>query len=52
MAALVAAQPVWVEETMETELMETLRRQEKGIPLGRAPEVSLRNNHAQYIFTW
>lgn len=52
MAALVGAQPVWVEETMETELMETFRRQGKGIPVGRAPEVSLRNNHAQYIFTW
>jgi surfeit locus 1 family protein len=24
----------------------------KGIPIGRAPEVNLRNNHAQYIFTW
>ena len=52
MAELTGAQPVWVEETMENELMETLRRQEKGIPVGRAPEVTLRNNHAQYIFTW
>lgn len=24
----------------------------RGIPFGRAPEVNLRNNHAQYIFTW
>ena len=52
MAEFVGAQPVWVEETMETELMETMRRQGKGIPVGRAPEVSLRNNHTQYIFTW
>jgi surfeit locus 1 family protein len=52
MASLVDAQPVWVEETMESELMETLRRQDKGIPVGRTPEVSLKNNHAQYIFTW
>jgi len=52
MAHLVGAQPVWVEETMETELMETFRRQSKGIPVGRAPEVNLRNNHGQYIFTW
>lgn len=52
MAKLVGAQAVWVEETMETEMLETLRRQDKGIPIGRAPEVSLRNNHVQYIFTW
>lgn len=26
--------------------------QRKGIPIGRAAEVNLRNNHAQYIFTW
>lgn len=24
----------------------------RGIPFGRAAEVNLRNNHAQYIFTW
>lgn len=24
----------------------------RGIPIGRSPEVSLRNNHAQYIVTW
>lgn len=24
----------------------------KGIPIGRPAEVNLRNNHAQYIFTW
>ncbi|KIW03906.1 uncharacterized protein PV09_04749 [Verruconis gallopava] len=52
MAKLVGAQPVWVEETMEPELMETMRRQERGIPVGRSPEVALKNNHAQYIFTW
>lgn len=26
--------------------------QERGIPIGRPAEVNLRNNHAQYIFTW
>lgn len=26
--------------------------QSRGIPFGRAAEVNLRNNHAQYIFTW
>jgi surfeit locus 1 family protein len=24
----------------------------RGIPLGRPAEVNIRNNHAQYIFTW
>jgi surfeit locus 1 family protein len=26
--------------------------QDRGIPIGRPAEVNLRNNHAQYIFTW
>lgn len=29
-----------------------MTRADKGIPCGRAPEVNLRNNHTQYIFTW
>lgn len=45
-------QAVWVEETMQSDLLETWRREEKGIPLARPAEVNLRNNHAQYIFTW
>ncbi|KAI0475813.1 SURF1 family-domain-containing protein [Xylariaceae sp. FL0804] len=52
MAALVGSQPIWVEQTMEPDLLEALENQRKGIPIGRAPEVNLRNNHAQYIFTW
>lgn len=24
----------------------------RGVPFGRPAEVNLRNNHAQYIFTW
>ncbi len=27
-------------------------REAKGIPIGRAAEVDLRNNHVQYIVTW
>ena len=27
-------------------------RQSRGIPISRAPEVHLTNNHLQYIFTW
>lgn len=34
------------------DLLETYDRIAKGRPLGRAAEVNLRNNHAQYIFTW
>lgn len=32
--------------------MEFYRRETAGIPIGRAPEVNLRNNHLQYVFTW
>ncbi|KAI5364622.1 hypothetical protein Slin15195_G041610 [Septoria linicola] len=46
------SQAVWIEETMNSDLLETYRRQEKGIPIGRPAEVNLRNNHTQYIFTW
>lgn len=34
------------------DLVEAYDRQAKGIPIGRAAEINLRNNHAQYIFTW
>ncbi|KAF7190289.1 Cytochrome oxidase assembly protein shy1 [Pseudocercospora fuligena] len=52
MAEHSGSQAVWIEETMKSDLLETYRRQEKGIPIGRPPEVNLRNNHTQYIFTW
>ncbi|KAI1157693.1 SURF1 family-domain-containing protein [Nemania serpens] len=52
MAGLVGSQAVWVEQTMEPGLMQTLEMTSKGIPIGRPAEVNLRNNHAQYIFTW
>lgn len=32
--------------------MQVMDYEAKGIPLGRPAEVNLRNNHAQYIFTW
>ena len=25
---------------------------DRGVPIGRPAEVDIRNNHAQYIFTW
>lgn len=52
MAALTGSQAVWVEETMAPNLMTSWDREARGIPIGRAAEVNLRNNHAQYIFTW
>ncbi|KAJ5118630.1 hypothetical protein N7448_010335 [Penicillium atrosanguineum] len=52
MAELSGSQPVWIEETMVPDLVESYNREAKGIPIGRAAEVNLRNNHAQYIFTW
>ena len=36
----------------EPDLLTTYDKEAKGIPLGRLAEVHLRNNHAQYIFTW
>ncbi|KAI1323949.1 SURF1 family protein [Xylariaceae sp. FL0255] len=52
MAELTGSQAVWVEQTMEPDLMQALDMESKGIPIGRPAEVNLRNNHAQYIFTW
>ncbi|OXV09658.1 hypothetical protein Egran_02578 [Elaphomyces granulatus] len=51
MAALTGSQPVWIEETMVPDLVNAFDRKSKGIPIGRPPQVHLRNNHAQYIFT-
>ncbi|KAG6002486.1 hypothetical protein E4U21_003014 [Claviceps maximensis] len=52
MASLTGSQAVWVEATMEPEYMKMMDFEARGIPYGRAAEVNLRNNHAQYIFTW
>ena len=52
MAQVAGTQPVWIEETMVPNLFTAMDREEKGIPIGRAAECTLRNNHAQYIFTW
>ncbi|KAF5878819.1 putative cox1 assembly protein [Botrytis fragariae] len=52
MAKLTGSQPVWIEETMEPDLLMAWDRAARGIPIGRPAEVNLRNNHAQYIFTW
>ncbi|KAI0173622.1 SURF1-domain-containing protein [Hypoxylon sp. FL1284] len=52
MAELTGSQAVWIEQTMEPGLLQTIDMESKGIPIGRPAEVNLRNNHAQYIFTW
>ncbi|KAI9674998.1 MAG: surf-like protein [Caeruleum heppii] len=52
MAELTGSQPVWIEETTVPDLIWAYDCEAKGIPIGRAPEVNLRNNHSQYIFTW
>ncbi|KAF1819154.1 SURF1-domain-containing protein, partial [Dissoconium aciculare CBS 342.82] len=52
MARHTGSQAVWIEETMKSDLLLAYDREAKGVPLGRAAEVNLRNNHTQYIFTW
>ncbi|KAI1619468.1 SURF1 family-domain-containing protein [Exophiala viscosa] len=52
MASVTGAEPIWIEETMTPDLLVSYDREAKGIPIGRAAEVNLRNNHVQYIFTW
>lgn len=52
MARHTGSQMVWVEETMKPDLLVAYDREARGIPIGRPPDVNLRNNHTQYIFTW
>ncbi|KAF1365638.1 SURF1-domain-containing protein [Lizonia empirigonia] len=52
MAEWSGSQKVWIEETMTPDLLTNYEREPKGVPIGRAPTVNLRNNHTQYIFTW
>ncbi|ERS98155.1 hypothetical protein HMPREF1624_04936 [Sporothrix schenckii ATCC 58251] len=52
MAKLTGSLPVWVEATMEPDLLQVYDMEAKGVPIGKPAEVNLRNNHAQYIFTW
>lgn len=41
-----------VNHRLEPDLLQVYDMEAKGIPIGKPAEVSLRNNHAQYIFTW
>ncbi|KAK5717080.1 surf-like protein [Elasticomyces elasticus] len=49
MAEHAGSQAVWVEETMRPDYVTVLKRTEKGVPVGRAAEVNLRNNHTQCL---
>lgn len=52
MAQHSGSEPIWIEETMDPSLIMSYYREDRGIPIGRAAEVNLRNNHVQYIVTW
>ncbi|KAI9700915.1 MAG: surf-like protein [Bogoriella megaspora] len=52
MAEVSGSEAVWVEETMEPDLLKAMDRETRGVPIGRPAEVNIRNNHLQYIFTW
>lgn len=47
MAEHAGTQAIWVEETMRPDLLASYAREDKGVPIGRAAEVNLRNNHTQ-----
>ena len=46
------AMDVLLTNVLEPDLLQVYDMEAKGIPIGKPAEVSLRNNHAQYIFTW
>ncbi|KAH7334226.1 SURF1 family-domain-containing protein [Rhizoctonia solani] len=45
-------QPVLVDELFTGDGAEASRRSSRGVPIGRAPEIELRNMHATYAATW
>jgi len=45
-------QPVFVEQIFDGHAGEANSRLAKGIPIGRAPVVDLRNAHLSYVITW
>ncbi|KNZ75035.1 Surfeit locus protein 1 [Termitomyces sp. J132] len=45
-------QPVFVEQIFEGHAGEAGTRLLKGIPIGRAPTIDLRNAHLSYVITW
>ncbi|PPR00033.1 hypothetical protein CVT24_009042 [Panaeolus cyanescens] len=45
-------QPVYIEQIFDGHAGDALSRLDKGIPVGRAPTVDLRNSHLSYVITW
>ncbi|KAF9040475.1 mitochondrial protein required for respiration [Hymenopellis radicata] len=45
-------QPVYIEEIFEGHAGEASNNISRGIPVGRAPTVNLRNSHLSYVITW
>ncbi|KAG5654690.1 hypothetical protein H0H81_007446 [Sphagnurus paluster] len=45
-------QPVFIEQIFEGHAGEAGIRLSKGIPIGRAPTIDLRNAHLSYVITW
>ncbi|KAF8665326.1 hypothetical protein AX16_000345 [Volvariella volvacea WC 439] len=45
-------QPVFMEQIFEGHEGEANMSLERGIPIGRAPTVDLRNSHLSYVITW
>ena len=44
MAEHTGTQAVWIEETMKPDLLQSYDRASRGVPIGRPPEVNLRNS--------
>jgi surfeit locus 1 family protein len=45
-------QPVFLEEIFDGHAGDAASRLSKGVPIGRAPTVDLRNAHLSYVITW
>ena len=52
MADWTGSRPILFEQVYEGGFSEANIMASKGEPIGRAPEIELRNNHLEYIFTW
>lgn len=44
--------PVYLEEVFDGPLSQANAMVASGVPLGREPQIELRNQHAEYAFTW
>ncbi|KAI8979619.1 SURF1 family-domain-containing protein [Mycotypha africana] len=51
-AKLTNAQPIMIERVSDVKPSREYSLIERGIPVGRAPTVEVRNNHLNYLITW